>query len=374
MKFEINDLLKINFMVDGNFDLINATSNLKFESVLDIGLGEGGASTYFAINGKDVTSLGLDIESYNYPKELFKKLDVKVIETTFDDYKSEKKFDGIWASHVLEHVLNTGLFLEKCKNLLSDDGWLFIMVPPYKNQVVGGHINNGWNMGQLMYNLLLTGYDIKNGHFINHGYNICAFVQKSKDSLPNIRMDIGDIESTKDLWPIEVSQGFDGNIDKVNWFDKFKYYENERTIIEKQKKELESKEQTIKEKDEELESKEQTIKEKDEELESKEQTIKEKDEDLESKEQTIKEKDEVLESKKFGTKEIEDILLSLNSSVSKEKKLLYKNKTLKKIKDKSTFQKYQESSLINILQPIKRVPLIGNVMLLFKHKILKWDI
>lgn len=182
MKFELNDLLKINFMVDGNFDLINATSNLNFDSVLDIGLGEGGASTF---NGKDVTSLGLEIDSYNYPKELFKKLDVEVVETTFDDFQTDKKFGAIWASHVLEHVLNTGLFLEKCKDMLSEKGWLMIMVPPYKNQVVGGHINNGWNMGQLMYNLLLTGYDIKNGHFIKHGYNLCAFVQKSKEKFKN---------------------------------------------------------------------------------------------------------------------------------------------------------------------------------------------
>ena len=335
MKFEINDLLKINFMVDGNFDIINATSNLKFDSVLDIGLGEGGASTYFALNGKNVTALGLDIESYNYPKELFKKFDVEVIESTIDDFKTDKKFDLIWASHVLEHLLNVGLFLEKCKDFLNDDGWLCIMVPPYKDKVVGGHINNGWNMGQLMYNLLLTGYDIKNGHFIQHGYNICAFVQKSKEQLPQIRMDIGDIEATKDLWPIEVKQGFEGNIKEVNWFDHFVQYENERTKILNLKKELELKEEVIKSKDEELES---------------------------------------LKVKRFSNKEIINILVDINSDIEESKKQLLAQRIPEKIKDKSLFQKYQESFFIDMLQPIKKVPLIGDSLIWFKHKVMGWDI
>lgn len=45
-------------------------------------------------------------------------------------------------------------------------------------------------------------------------------------------MDIGDIEATAELWPLEVKQGFD----KINWFDNFKQYENERKTIESQKK------------------------------------------------------------------------------------------------------------------------------------------
>jgi hypothetical protein len=124
----------------------------------------------------------------------------------------------IWASHVLEHQQNIEIFLTKCRSLLSDDGWFCVMVPPYKEQVVGGHATNGWNIGQLMYNLLLTNFDIKNGHFIRHGYNICAFVKKSKQPLPPIKMSIGDIEKTQDLWPIKVKQGFNGNIKEINWF------------------------------------------------------------------------------------------------------------------------------------------------------------
>lgn len=147
--------------------------------------------------------------------------DVRLEEITFESFMPDRQFDAIWASHVIEHVPNPGAFLEKIHQILSDDGWLFILVPKFKHNVVGGHISTGWNTGQLMYNLLLSGFDIKNGHFINHGYSVCAFVRKAATPLPELRMDRTDIETTKDLWPMPVHHGFDGDIKSVNWFDDF---------------------------------------------------------------------------------------------------------------------------------------------------------
>lgn len=82
---------------------------------------------------------------------------------------------------------------------------------------MGGHLSTGWNLGQLMYNLLLSGFDIRNGHFCTRGYNVVAFVQKSFLELPELRMDIGDLETLYDYWPMHISQGLEGNIDEVNW-------------------------------------------------------------------------------------------------------------------------------------------------------------
>ena len=362
MQYEMNDILKMNFMVDGNFDLINATDNIQFKSVLDIGLGEGGASTYFALKGKKVTAIGLEIESYNYPKALFETLHVKVIETTFEDFKTDEKYDAIWASHVLEHTLNTGLFLEKCKSLLSDDGWLFIMVPPYKDKVVGGHVNNGWNMGQLMYNLLLTGYDIKHGHFIQHGYNICAFVQKSKETLPKIRMDIGDIESTRHLWPIEVQQGFDGNINNINWFKNFKKYEEEKkTIILLQ--------ENLEEKDRELLKLQNELEEKDRELLKLQNKLEEKDRELLKLQNELEEKGYI-----FSDKRIENILIEMQPKIEDIKKNMIETNNIKKIQNKTLFQYYEESRLKHIVQPVKRIPLLGKTLLFLKRNILHWKL
>ena len=245
MNLTFLDNLFMKFPIDGNFDLINSTKNLEIKNnlALDIGFGDGGASLFFALEGYQVTSLGWELETYKYPKELFNKFDIDVKEILFENYKTDKRFGLIWASHVIEHTQNPGFFLDNCWNLLDDSGYLCIMVPPYKSEIVGGHVTTGWNIGQLMYNLLLKGFDIKHGHFIKHGYNLCAFVKKTKKIELNLRMDNGDIELTKDFWPIDAIQGFDGNISRVNWFNDFKSYET----FEKRNQELETEIKSTKE-------------------------------------------------------------------------------------------------------------------------------
>lgn len=211
------------FPIKGNYDIIKSTLNKQFESVLDIGLGDGGAANFYVNNGKKVTSIGLDIDNYNVKIEELREKGVEVIETIFEDFNEDKKFDFIWASHVLEHNNNIGLFLNKAKRLLTEEGYLCVVVPPYKTEIVGGHITTGWTIGQLMYNLLLEGFDIKNGNFVSHKYNVCAIVGKRKDSLPNLRMDIGDLETLKEFWPIEIKQMSEGDLLEVNWFKKIDY-------------------------------------------------------------------------------------------------------------------------------------------------------
>lgn len=292
MKLTFLDNLLMKFPIDGNFDLINSTKNLQIKNnlVLDIGFGDGGASLFFALEGYKVTALGWELESYHYPKELFDKLDIDVKEILFENYITDKRFGLIWASHVLEHTQNPGLFLDNCWNLLEDDGYLCIIVPPYKSQVVGGHITVGWNIGQLMYNLLVKGFDIKNGHFIKHGYNLCAFVKKSKKLDLNLRMDNGDIELTKDLWPIDVVQGFDGNIDRINWFNNFKSYdslEKKISTIENKNKELEEKVNNLENIKEEIELKNKYLEEQRKEIENRNEELQNKVNNLENTKQEI---------------------------------------------------------------------------------------
>ena len=44
-----------------------------------------------------------------------------------------ESFDLIWMSHCYEHVLRPDLLLKKCKNILNDDGFIFIAVPDCEN-------------------------------------------------------------------------------------------------------------------------------------------------------------------------------------------------------------------------------------------------
>ena len=101
-----------------------------------------------------------------------------VRDQAFEAREPDGTLDGIWASHVLEHSPNPGAFLARCRAALREDGWLAVVVPPFKPRVVMGHISPGWNTGILMYALAAAGFDPARGHFLRHGYNVAGFVPK----------------------------------------------------------------------------------------------------------------------------------------------------------------------------------------------------
>lgn len=221
-------------MIDGQKELLLETKKYNFKKVLDIGLGRGEASSFFIKNGKEVYATGFFIDTYKVPKNLLPNLKLfKNIDTTNLHCFKNNQFDAVWCAHVLEHIQNIGLALKEIHRILKDNGILFIMIPPYKSKVVGGHLNPGSNLGNLMYNLLLTGFNIKEGSFIKHKYNICGFVRKGKFKLPKLRHDAGDIGLLKDCFPMKVYQGFEGNIEKINW--KWGYYKPRLLDILKKK-------------------------------------------------------------------------------------------------------------------------------------------
>jgi len=127
-------------------------------------------------------------------------------------------FDVVWACHVLEHQRNVGLFLDNVYNILKDDGVLCVCVPPLKHNIVGGHVSL-WNMGILMYNLVLAKFDVKNGKFKKSGYNIFGMCHKNSHPLPNLIFDKGDIEALHDHWNdcAKFRQNSNGDIDSANW-------------------------------------------------------------------------------------------------------------------------------------------------------------
>jgi len=54
---------------------------------------------------------------------------VDFVHALFEDFKSQGKFDYIFASYVLEHVGDAIALLKKAKSLLSKRGMLFLVVP-----------------------------------------------------------------------------------------------------------------------------------------------------------------------------------------------------------------------------------------------------
>lgn len=175
---------------------------MPFRTVLDIGSGNGEHAQSFRAQGRSVTTISL-----REPADVL------------DDYcrhEFAEPFDCLWASHVLEHQPNPGLFLAKCASDLKDNGILAVTVPPMKDQIVGGHVTL-WNAGMLLYHLILAGFDCAHAAVKAYGYNVSVIVRKRMIELPPLAMDEGDIERLAAFFPVPVKQDFDGRIQEANW-------------------------------------------------------------------------------------------------------------------------------------------------------------
>jgi SAM-dependent methyltransferase len=180
------------------------------------------------MKGKKVTAIGMNFDWYgDLTKSHYANIevmsDVDVCEMKVIEAES---IEAIWCAHTLEHVRNVGKALDEMFRVLKPEGLLFLTVPPFGHAVVGGHISVGWNIGILMYNLIISGFDVKNGEFINHKSNISAFVRK-KEHLPfKVCLDTTDMETLKEYYPssiryvgtvAEKNIYFNGDLNAVNW-------------------------------------------------------------------------------------------------------------------------------------------------------------
>ena len=181
---------------------LDACLTFKRGTILDIGSGDGEQAARFRAAGFAVTT-----NSLRAPADVIGDY----LQTEFPE-----PFDGIWASHVLEHQRNPGAFLDKCRSDLKDGGWLAVTVPPMKRQIVGGHVSV-WNAGLLLDHLVLAGFACRHAAVRTYGYNVSAIVRKGPASLPPLAMDSGDIEKLSHLFPFDACQGFSGDIESLNW-------------------------------------------------------------------------------------------------------------------------------------------------------------
>jgi SAM-dependent methyltransferase len=207
------------------FRLLEDIPMENIDTVLDIGAGKGELALHLSRKGKKVTCTGLAKDSYIANVNDFRQYGIEYIEANVETMPfAEESFDAVIICHVLEHIPNVFNALTLIRRVLKKDGLLCVFVPPQEDVVCAGHISVGWNIGQLMYVLLLNGFDVRSGSFINYGYNIGGFVRRSEKKLPKLRFDRGDIQilAREGFWPSPIGAGgfgdsFNGNIMAINW-------------------------------------------------------------------------------------------------------------------------------------------------------------
>lgn len=186
--------------------------HFSFETVLDIGSGEGLHADVFERHGKRVTAVDFGRSIYYTRREGERSHVVG----DYLDIEFDRPFDAVWASHVLEHQANPNLFLKKIFHDLAEGGVLAITVPPLKHELVGGHLTL-WNGGLLLYHLVMAGFDCADAGVCSYGYNISVLVRKKAAELPELHHDSGDIDRLAHLLPGKLREHSSGYIARLNW-------------------------------------------------------------------------------------------------------------------------------------------------------------
>jgi SAM-dependent methyltransferase len=181
-------------------------------SILDVGGGYGRHSLIFARYGHKVTFNDISKPDLKHPN-----IDFIIGDFTKMEFK---KHDVVFVSHVLEHQLNVNNFLKKVSDCTKDNGIITITVPPPKGQIVSGHFTI-WNIGLVLYNLVMVGLDCSNASAIADGYNMSIFTRKKAIKLPkDLKYDFGDLTTLKKYFPPSLDWGrdsFNGDIGELNY-------------------------------------------------------------------------------------------------------------------------------------------------------------
>ena len=107
--------------------ILNQVTNS--QSLLELGIGHGYTTTIFDKQFKKHVVLdGSKAVIENFNKK-YPDCKAEIIETYFEEFSSEEKFDVIVMGFILEHVGNPVQILKHYKKFLSPNGKMFISVP-----------------------------------------------------------------------------------------------------------------------------------------------------------------------------------------------------------------------------------------------------
>lgn len=98
-------------------------------SILELGLGHGFATNLFSSHfERHVVLDGSPVVIEKF-RDKFAECDVEIVQTYFEDFQPEEKFDVIVMGFVLEHVDDPEFIIRHYSEFLKPDGRMFVAVP-----------------------------------------------------------------------------------------------------------------------------------------------------------------------------------------------------------------------------------------------------
>lgn len=179
-------------------DLRRSHSNRRVR-LLDIGGSHGVHARFFRHHGLEVDIV--DMVAGDEPP---------VFAGDYLDFEPGRKYDVVWSSHVLEHVRNTGLFIDKMARDLAPDGYCVATVPPMRGERMAFNHLSFWNPGMLLLHFGMSGFDMPTARLAQYGYN-ASIIARLAETVP---------ENIKDGFPptlVLSDLHFNGNLLFHNW-------------------------------------------------------------------------------------------------------------------------------------------------------------
>ena len=188
-----------------------------FKTVLEIGSREGAAARAFEFCDKEVFTVEVDpAYQCRYTGD-------------FLDVKFDRQFDAFWASHVLEHQRNPGLFLDRAFDCLNEGGLLALTIPSALAPLLMGHPTI-MTPSHLIYHLVCAGFDCREAAIRNYDWQFSILLRKRSNGL--VRRSFGaypegcGIASVPRLFdffppmigePLQRDNAMWGEINELNW-------------------------------------------------------------------------------------------------------------------------------------------------------------
>jgi 2-polyprenyl-3-methyl-5-hydroxy-6-metoxy-1,4-benzoquinol methylase len=128
--FDFDNQINLNYYPHRILEkLTDYKKNLAELSVLDLGLGRGYTALVFENKFNDYTILDGDRKIIEMYREKNPNSNINIIETYFETYNTDKKFDVIVLGYILEHVDDPVAIMKKYAGYLEKDGIIFAAVP-----------------------------------------------------------------------------------------------------------------------------------------------------------------------------------------------------------------------------------------------------